>query len=134
MSVRIPGFGVLVVLVGLAGCGAPAKVVVKGTVTFDGNPLEEGAINFVPADGNGTTDGGLVSKGSFSVPVSPGSVIVRINASKVVRREPAYPGDPKSPMKEFRREIIPAKYNAKSELRLEVKPDMDDVKYDLTSK
>jgi hypothetical protein len=135
MSVRIPGFGVLVVLVVLtAGCGGSAKVVVKGTVTLDGNPLEEGAINFFPADGSGTTAGGVISGGNFSVPVPAGSVIVRISASKVIRREPMYAGDPKGPMKEIRTDIIPAKYNAQSELKLDVKSGMDDVKYDLTSK
>jgi hypothetical protein len=131
---RRQGFLVLIVLAAAAsGCG-PSKAVVKGTVTLDGAPLAEGTINFFPEDGQGATAGGPVSNGSFSVDVPPGAKVVKISASKVVGREPMYGNDTNGPMKEVRNEIIPAKYNSKSELKFEVKPANEPVKYDLTSK
>jgi hypothetical protein len=61
-------WGLLLVLsLGLAGCGGPGKPVkVEGVVTLDGKPFSGATVTFVPAGGNGRTANGLSEvDGSF---------------------------------------------------------------------
>ena len=77
---RLPGL-VLVALVAFSGC-SDGKVVVRGMVTVDGQPIEEGSISLEPADGQGPTTGGLIKEGKYELignaAVTPGDKIVRI--------------------------------------------------------
>src|SRR6266403_2283501 len=71
----------LVVLVVFSGCG-DGKVVVRGAVKVDGEPIEEGSISLEPADGQGPTTGGIIKGGKYELignaAVAPGHKIVRI--------------------------------------------------------
>ena len=52
----------------LAGCGGDGDgATVQGSVTFDGQPVEKGYINFFPADGKGRPAGGEINGGKFTV-------------------------------------------------------------------
>ena len=51
-------FAVLV----LGGCGGDGLVEVCGNVTFDGKPVEQGTISFLPVDGEGPTAGALIGR------------------------------------------------------------------------
>lgn len=105
----------------LAGCGGGGPgATVEGSVTLDGQPLQEGAISFVPADGKTASAGGTITDGKYSVAVPPGPKRVEITASKVVGQRPAYAGDPNSPMIDITKSIVPPRYNSQSELTLEV--------------
>ncbi|MGQ9760652.1 MAG: hypothetical protein ACUVQH_01955 [Thermogutta sp.] len=79
-----PGELLSVVLLGLAvatlqGCGKSSGVTVRGSVTFDGQPVEEGYITLSPADGKGPSVGGPISAGKFSISgVLPGEKIVSV--------------------------------------------------------
>jgi hypothetical protein len=46
-----------------SGCGGPALLEVKGTVTYDGRPLTHGVVSFVPLTARG--NGGRVAVGSI---------------------------------------------------------------------
>src|SRR5215470_708337 len=94
--------GVLVLgfLTAGVGCG-DGKVRVRGTVSFDGKPVEHGVISFDPADGQGPNTGAEIADGRFELSgpaaATPGKKIVRIRASRPTGRKiesgpPAPPG------------------------------------------
>ncbi len=51
-----------------SGCsGSGDGVTVRGSVTYDGKPVEKGYINFHPKDGKGHPTGGEIDGGKFTV-------------------------------------------------------------------
>jgi hypothetical protein len=122
----------VLVLTLLSACNrGPAVGKVAGEVTLDGAPLKDGNILFTPIDGQGQTAGDKITDGKFTVDVPVAKMQVQITASEVIGQEPAYLGDPKSPMIPKLRELVPQRYNAQSELTLDVKPGPQTVKFDL---
>ena len=73
------------------GCGGrpddePVRASVSGMVTFDGEPLSEGVIRFIPTEGTtGPQVTGVISNGAFELPESHGPVVgthrVEINST-----------------------------------------------------
>jgi hypothetical protein len=107
----------------LAGCGrSDGLTAVSGTVSYDGQPVKKGTVTFLPADGNGPTAAAVIADGKYSVKVAPGRKLVRIEGYKVLGRRPYNPGNPKSPMVDKQEQILPQRYNAKSELTREITP------------
>jgi hypothetical protein len=129
-----------ILLLGLlaTGCG-DGKVGVRGTVTFDGQPVQSGVISFEPADGRGPNTGGAITDGRFELSgpaeATPGLKIVRIRASRPTGRKiesgpPAPPGTLVDELKAY----IPSQYNAKSTLTTEiVAGKVNEVSFDLQS-
>lgn len=75
------GAGVLLVA---AGCGG-SSAVVSGQVTYDGQPVENGAITFQPADGRGPSTGAQITGGRYQVrDVPPGPKIAQIEGFRDV--------------------------------------------------
>ncbi|MDB5391984.1 MAG: hypothetical protein JWM11_7630 [Planctomycetaceae bacterium] len=114
---------VLIIAVSLTGCGGskgPAEGTISGKVTLDGKPLEKGAISFQPTDGLGKSAGGKIVNGYYSTTATLGPKKVQIQAPKVVGTFKAY-DTPDSPVLDKIEELIPAKYNAQSELKIDVK-------------
>jgi hypothetical protein len=70
------------------GCGRKANMRVWGTVSYDGEPIENGTILFVPIDETpGPSTGGNITEGGYDVPSAGGPLVhgvyrVEINASK----------------------------------------------------
>jgi hypothetical protein len=106
-----------------AGCaGGTAKV--SGVVSLDGHPVEGATVSFTPASGDGSGVGGSYGKtnaeGKYSLRTvngdHPGAAVgkhkVTISLSK---------GDPNNPEGDAK-EVIPARYNSKSELTYDVPP------------
>lgn len=118
-----------------AGCNqGPAVGNVTGEVTFDGQPVKDGHVLFTPLDGSGQTGGGSIHEGKLeaqNVPV--GKMKVELHGNKVIGKRKAY-DTPESPWEDDIAELLPAKYNFKSELTLEVKRGAQGVKYELKSK
>jgi hypothetical protein len=111
----------LVLLTLTAGCGKGSPTVaVRGKVTLDGEPLATGTISFVPSDGATASAGGPIKDGTYNVAMPPGKKRVQISATKVVGKRQVYQGDPKSPIVDEVRELIPPQYNASSALTVEV--------------
>ena len=82
-SPRRVGLAVLVAFL-VAGCGG-GMATVSGKVTYDGSPVEDGTITFLPADGKGPSAGGKISGGSYVVDnLTPGPKVVQIVAVKKV--------------------------------------------------
>jgi hypothetical protein len=116
------------------GCGSDdglPRQPVSGAVTLDGQPLECGMITFIPAAPGDAGIGGLdkvvtaeVVDGRYSLtradgPV-PGPHRVEIHARKSTGRKVKDPDDPQKIVDE-RREAVPSRYNARSELAAEIR-------------
>jgi hypothetical protein len=91
----------------------------EGTVTLDGKPLAEGSIVFVPQPGTKSpTCGGTISEGHFSIAPAGGAFTgkfrVEITAIRTTGRKVARRQDGK--MMDETAQVIPARYNAQSEL------------------
>lgn len=100
---------VLGLMVPSLGCGGPTEIVVKGTVTFEGEPVETGEIVFIPTNGEGAVGAGPITNGEFSFVASPGDKKVEITANKVSEK-PAPDGLPNYVP------YIPKKYNTATTL------------------
>jgi hypothetical protein len=122
----------LVAALGLVGCGSNEPTV-SGMVTVDGKRLPEGSITFFPADGKTHTAGGKVFDGHYSMNVPAGHMKVNISGPKIIGYKKLYnrPGSAERPL--FG-EALPAKYNEKTELTLDVKPGTNEKNFELQSK
>jgi hypothetical protein len=118
----------------VAGCSGSSdnlpREAVAGTVTLDGQPLPAGTISFAPmagsSDAEGTTGGGdTIKNGKFAIArdvgLLPGNYNVAIFAAEkdAAATKPAQVGAGRK--SGLAKELIPAKYNSKTELKAEVK-------------
>jgi hypothetical protein len=124
----------IVVLLLSAGCHRSGLAPVTGKVTVDGTPLADGTISFESVDRLQPTAGGVIKNGTYTVSMTTGPKIVRIQGFKVVGQRPLNPSDPHGPMTPLKKQILPEKYNAKSTLRLDVGPAGVEKSFELTSK
>ena len=69
------GLGI-VMICGCGGTSGPERASLSGQVTFDGTPVENGSIAFIP-DGKtvGPTAGGVIEKGRYTVARESGPVL-----------------------------------------------------------
>ncbi|MES2791193.1 MAG: hypothetical protein V4719_16380 [Planctomycetota bacterium] len=128
---------VAALLVSVAGCGSQEipKALVRGNVLLNGAPLKEGAIKFIPIEGDGPTAGAVLKgDGEYSTEVPVGMMRVEITSPKVTGKRKAF-DTPDSPTIEITEEQIPDRYNAKSELKYEVVSGEKEVEadFDLTT-
>ncbi len=120
----------MVLLVGCAPTG-PETQAVTGTVTFDGEPVADGAITFRDAAGQSKSYGGPITNGKYAFESSPGSKKVEISAMRDVpgKMDTSNPGV-EVPLRE---QYIPKQYNEESTLTAEVSGS-DPIDFALTSK
>lgn len=129
----------LVMVALLGGCGGEGsdtlpRQAVGGTVTFDGQPLKTGSIQFQPeapaAGGTQVSAGALVADGRFQIPydqgLTPGRYKVLVfshgdGGGDAAADASDPPGEPGAPGKALE-ERIPSQYNAATTLSIEVKP------------
>lgn len=107
-----------VILLGFVGCGpsGPQKYPVKGTVTWNGSPLEAGDIIFQDSAGQLVPSAGKISAGKFAFESQAGKMRVEIFATR-----PEGPIDPAMGA-QAHVQFIPSRYNRDSQLEVEVKP------------
>ena len=129
---RVPVAGLLAAgLVALAGCGGgDGKGEVTGTITFEGKPVEKGAITFRSADGKGGVEGGFIVNGKYTVKAPLGPNKVEINGTKVIGKKRLYADKPDT--MDLTDELLPKKYNEKTELTFDVKPGAQEKDFTLT--
>jgi hypothetical protein len=114
-----------------AGCGGsqgPERVVVSGTITYNGKPLPEGTIRFVPVQTSPVpTSGATIVNGNYKVDgkgaVPVGTHRVQIEAFRKVPLvvEPGRQASPHWP-KEMPQQYLPRKFNADSQLEITIQP------------
>jgi hypothetical protein len=105
----------------LPGCSGSGVVQVTGEVTVDGSPLKNGTVSFYSAAGekSGPSAGAIIKEGRDSVSMLPGPKRVEIQGYKTVGQRRV--AGPESPLIDIVEDMLPEKYNAKSELTCEVK-------------
>ncbi|SRR5579871_5702907 len=111
------GLGLLVLL--LAGCGssAPKTYEVSGSVTWKGEAVADGYINFYPLDGTIVPEGGPIKNGTYRFRAKAGKKRVQIQATREGKYDPVM----QSPTRES---YIPPLYGGdNSPLSAEVQPD-----------
>ena len=106
-----------------AGCGGPDRTVVRGEVTYRGQPVADGEVRLYPKAGTeAPMTGGLVRDGRYAVEarggVLPGTYRPQAAGADVETADAAG-------------QYLPAKFNAKTELELVVPPSRDPVTHDL---
>ncbi len=124
---------------GCLGSASNGRVEVSGKITVDGVPVEQGTIALVPL-GSGTSAGGTISAGDYSIPAAlgplPGKYRVEIKAvrktgEKIVNAMRPAPDNLVDKIEQF----LPPRYNSSSELNVEIQPsDNRNVNFDLTLK
>lgn len=122
------------ILFSVAGCGETSNLAqVTGSVSIDGRPVETGSISFIPADGQGPTTGAVIVAGKYTSEAPLGVSKVEIRVPKVVGKKRLYE-TPDSPVQDLMAEVLPEKYNEKTELRIDAQPGQNEKDWDLTIK
>ncbi|MGQ0636572.1 MAG: hypothetical protein ACT4QC_18315 [Planctomycetaceae bacterium] len=122
-----------------AGCGpsGPVRVAVEGTVNIDGQPVPDGVISFIPAEGTtGPTAGGAIVNGRYKIAPADGPVIGKHRVEITGQRKTGRVYDSLPPHKvmiEEKEPVVPAKYSTMSELSAELKSGMNKYDWDLKS-
>ena len=98
----------------LVGCSGAKKdeVEVTGSVPIDGEPVPQGVVQFVAADGQTPTGGGVIQDGKYVAKVPPGEKKVLVLGTKVVGQQPESADMPGSQMVDKLETVTPPQYNA----------------------
>jgi hypothetical protein len=146
MNLHRLSYYILTLALGLAhfGCSGSKddkpREPVGGTVTMDGKPLPEAAIQFTPTGEVKAT--GVVAKvadGKFSIPreegLVPGTYMVSISHAEQQEVKSKKAAGPLSKNVKLGKEQIPARYNTQSKLTAEIKKGgVSDLSFPLESK
>lgn len=121
-------FGTFMVI-GCRGGDGPERVVVAGRVTYQGQPLPEGQIRFIPIEGTkAPISAASISDGEYSIDsrggVPVGTHKIEIIAHRIDRR---YAGSTGASSEDVdtappRLQYLPKKYNAETELQMLIEP------------
>ena len=116
-------------VVSMLGCATGDNAAdVSGDVTLDGQPLTDAVIHFMPVDGKSRTASTFVRDGHFQLRVPLGKQRVEISC---VKSQPLRPGQAADSATGA--EIVPTRYNTKSELTFEVERGRNQPQFELNS-
>lgn len=130
MSSALSRSVVLALMIGcVTGCQNSSEGTLHGRVTLDGEPVTSGAITFTPVDGRTATASCLIKNGEYTARIPVAKHKVAIASPQPVKGAKA----PSSTLEDAPsiHETIPAKYNEKTELVIEVKPGTFEHNFDL---
>jgi hypothetical protein len=107
-------------LVLVVGCGDNSgRQRISGEVTFQGRPVDQGSIEFLPGPGVASHAGAVIENGRYTIPADkgllPGLYAIKISWPERQGRPNEVPGVPAGS-----RDLIPSKYNSKTTLTREV--------------
>lgn len=119
----------------LLGCSDPGREPIRGTVTFDGTPVKKGYIQFSPMPGTQSpTTGANIVDGKYEVRASKGlfegkfQVDIKEWRETEKKTRDLVTGESINAGIE---QALPSKYNAKTELTVEVKAGTENYNFDL---
>jgi hypothetical protein len=126
----VKGTWAALVLLGLVGCGSGGRTLypVSGKVTMDGKKVEQGDILFIPEDPRWGPECGRISAGEYRAQVAAGRHRVEITALDIGPQTRYLDGSP------LASNFIPERYNARSELRAEVREEANTLDFSLGRK
>ncbi len=111
-----------IALLALAGCSqSTTHGTIEGTVTLDGLALPKGVVRFVPVHESSQTASASIVEGRFTAKVPVGMMRIECSAPKIIGRRKMY-NTPSSPEVDVVGELVPARYNMRSELTFDVQP------------
>jgi len=117
----------LIAMIICVGCDSGAgRMSVRGKVTFHGQPVQRGTIQFAPAERTaGQSGGGVITDGLFEVSAEGGllagqTYVVRIIALRGTGRTAPNRLDPDAPPVEVEENYIPPIYNSQSTLTVTI--------------
>jgi len=119
---------------GLAGCStAPAPQEIHGVITLDDQPVADGHVRFTSEEGKGPSAEVFIKDGNYTAKLFAGNYRVEIYAP---RSQGKMTGRPRGPGANASAtvETIPDKYNKESKLTAEVKPEVHEIPFQLTTK
>jgi hypothetical protein len=115
------------------GCSSGSDMgTIEGQVTLDGKPLVKGAVRLSPIDGQAQTAGAAIQAGKFTVRARPANYRVEISATEVRGSTGGRINKLQDNLNVV--SLIPERYNTNSELKLEVKPGLNEKSFELTSR
>jgi len=127
-------FPFFLVIVLAVGCGrdGPERTIVSGTVTYGGQPVEDGQIRFFPAKGTqAPMSGGRIVDGQYSVDTK-GGVAIGTHRIEITAHRPdpkhrelteSLPPDATELERPPQQQYIPEKYNSRTELEITIPPE-----------
>jgi len=132
---------ICVVIAMCFGCGkkGPRRAAASGHVTLDGQPIEEGVIQFLPIEGTvGPETGGVITKGQYDIPQQRGPVVgksrIELRASKKTGRKIQDPTGRTGTLTDEYKEMFPPDSNTNSSLVREIKDDPNTLDFDIRTK
>lgn len=138
MKLRI--VGLLMVFVLLTGCQRQSykgakRYPLSGKITYDGQIVDAGNISFLPESGEQRVSGGTITDGIYNVSEADGANAgpykVEIRWHKKTGRQ--FRDASLNMMLDERKEGLPEKFHANSELKIEVSPKATHFDFDLKS-
>ena len=127
---------ICVLISSVAGCSGDNRSEVWGTVRLNGQPIEEGAIAFIPVDGNiGPEAGAVIRDGKYHIPksggVTPGRNRVELRSFRDSGRMVQDPTGPPGTLTKERVSAFPPEFNEGSTLIREVRKGSDTIDFDI---
>jgi hypothetical protein len=127
--------GALLLLCG--GCGSRQELVeIKGQVRFEGQPINDGSIDFIPIDGTaGASAGATIRDGAYEIPAkwgtrADGFYTVRIVGYRGTGKMEAAKREGGGALYEMKENFIPPQYNTDSTLKIRISDVTDTRKMD----
>ncbi len=132
----LPLIAVLLASYCASGCSSSLSEV-SGTVTLNGQPLPEGAINFIPVEGTrGAGAGATIRDGKYHVPaasgVTPGKNRVELRAFRSTGKKVKDAGVPGATEIEQRVPAFPPEYNDQSTLVREIRQGSNTIDFEIS--
>ncbi len=134
-------FCLIVALLSLSGCGGdgPERAEVRGRVLLDGEPIQEGIINFEPTEGTqGPGTGGSIKEGSYHLPRHQGPVIgknrVVLRAFRQSKQKIQDPTAPPGTLVYARVQVFPPEYSDKSTIVKVIQHGSNELDFDVQTK
>ncbi|MCA9128906.1 MAG: carboxypeptidase regulatory-like domain-containing protein [Planctomycetales bacterium] len=125
--------GIALLVFTFSGCGDPTMGRVSGTVTLDGKPLPNAVIYFQPVNGERPSGAPTDEKGRYDLMYATTTAGARVGEHKVTittYSEMTIDNETGN-HSEGTPELVPDKYNIKSELTATVKPGQNTIDFSL---
>jgi hypothetical protein len=123
------------------GCGkkGPQRAAVSGHVTLDGQPINEGVIQFLPVEGTvGPETGAVITNGQYDIPHERGPIVgksrIELRASKKTGGKIQDPTGRPGVLTDEYKEMFPPSSNTNSSLVREIKDEPNKLDFDIRTK
>jgi hypothetical protein len=130
----------ILILIFAAGCGptGPTRAEVSGTVTYNGQPVEQGAISFFPAPGVvGPEAGGEIKNGKYFIPRKTGPVVgknrVELRSFQKSGRRIQDPTAPPGTLTDEITNIFPPEFSSQSTLTKDIQKGKNEIVFEIKS-